>query len=306
MKQLITLFFILSLILSCGDSSGSGQPVQEVPDDSAQLRIAVMPTLDCLPIFLAEAHGFFEKNGIDVALLPFQAQMDCDTAFERGHANSIVTDLVRAERMQENGVQLKYITSTELSWQLLTNRTARIKQLRQLDDKMLAMTRFSATHMLSDIAVDSTGLKPERVFRIQVNDINVRLGMLSAGIMDALFLPEPQATAARNQEAVVLLDTRKMDYRLGVIAFNTKAATTRQVEAFQKAYNMACDSLNELGRWEYKDLIMKYCDVQKSTIDSLPAIHFHEVAQPRQMDIQRAKDWLKRIAENRDVERRGI
>lgn len=306
MKQLISLFIITILLFSCDGSGRSGQPEQELPDDSAQLRIAVMPTLDCLPIYLAEAHGFFSQNDLDVALLPFQAQMDCDTAYESGRANSIVTDLVRAERMQNEGVGMKYITATDAYWQLLTSRTARIKQIRQLDDKMLAMTRFSATHLLSDLVVDSAGLKPERVFRIQVNDLNVRLGMLSAGIMDALLLPEPQATDARNQDAYMLFDTRDRDIRLGVVAFNPKAATTRQIEAFRKSYNMACDSLNERGLAAYQDVIKKYCSIQQSTIDSLPAIHFSTAAEPRQQDVERAKEWLKRIADNKDAERRGL
>lgn len=305
MKKILVLLSALLFLMSCGQSTPQGIK-EEMPDDTVQLRIAVLPTLDCLPICLADAHGFFEQYGLDVDVLPYQAQMDCDTAIERGWANGIVTDLVRAQRMKDNGLQLEYITATEASWQLLTNPTARIKQLRQLDDKMLAMTRFSATHLLSDKAVDSVRLKPERVFRIQVNDVNVRLGMLSAGIMDALLLPEPQATAARNQNALKLLDTHQLDYRMGVVAFSSRAATARQVEAFKKAYDMACDSINELGVHKYQDLIMKCCRVQQSTIDSLPPVIFRHSSNPRAVDIKRATDWLKMKKEPANVENQGI
>ncbi|MBQ9671444.1 MAG: ABC transporter substrate-binding protein [Prevotella sp.] len=305
MKKILVLLSALLFLMSCGQSTPQGIK-EEMPDDTVQLRIAILPTLDCLPICLADAHGFFEQYGLDVDVLPYQAQMDCDTAIERGWANGIVTDLVRAQRMKDNGLQLEYITATEASWQLLTNPTARIKQLRQLDDKMLAMTRFSATHLLSDKAVDSVRLKPERVFRIQVNDVNVRLGMLSAGIMDALLLPEPQATAARNQNALKLLDTHQLDYRMGVVAFSSRAATARQVEAFKKAYDMACDSINELGVHKYQDLIMKCCRVQQSTIDSLPPVIFRHSSNPRAVDIKRATDWLKMKKEPANVENQGI
>ncbi len=307
MKQIITLLSIFAIFVSCGGSSDSSAEKVEIPHDSVQLRIAVMPTIDCLPVYLAATHGFFFNCGIDVALLPYEAQMDCDTAIMRGHANAIVTDLVRAKRMKDEGLQLEYITATEASWQLLTNHAARIKQLRQLDDKMLAMTRFSATHLLSDKLVDSVGLKPERVFRIQVNDLNVRLGMLGAGIMDALLLPEPQATAARNRQALVLFDSRKSDERYGVIAFGNKAATKNQVEAFKKAYNMACDSINNNGFAEYRSLIKQFCHAQKETIDSLPHVHFHHASAPRNIDIQKAENWLKRKEEDKDnVEKQGL
>jgi NitT/TauT family transport system substrate-binding protein len=271
-------------------------------DDSLGVRIAVMPTFDCLPVYLAQEHGFFKQKGLDVEVLTYQAQMDCDTALLGGSVNAIVTDLVRAERMISQGADLEYVTSTEASWQLLTSVSSRIRKLHQLDDKMLAMTRFSATHMLSDKLVDSAGLKPERVFRIQVNDVNVRLGMLSAGIMDALLLPEPQATAARNMNAFKLYDTRESECRMGVVAMSKRVANQQQLQAFYEAYNLACDSLNQRGYHFYADFIMQHCQVHKPVIDSLPQIHFQYAEAPRSVDIQRAKQWLVRKSEIREEE----
>jgi NitT/TauT family transport system substrate-binding protein len=303
----LSVFFamlIVATIFSCGQRGERHFSDIIVPDDSAQLRIAVMPTLDCLPIYVAEACGIFKDNDLDVSLLPFTAQMDCDTAIQQGHANAIVSDLVRCGRMNDSLMNLEYITATDASWQLLTNRTARLRLLRQLDDKMVAMTRYSATHLLSDLAVDSARLKTERVFRIQVNDVNVRLGMLQAGIMDALLLPEPQATVARNERACLLLDTRDLDYRLGVVAFKKRAATKRQRDAFCKSYDMAVDSLNEQGIDAFVDLIVKRCGVSKETIDSLPRIPFSHTAPPRIADIQRASAWLEK--QKNIVEERGL
>ena len=59
---------------------------------------------------------------------------------------------------------------------------------------MLAMTRYSATDLLADYAVDSAKLKSEQVFKIQVNDVNIRLKMLLNNEIDAVLLTEPQAT----------------------------------------------------------------------------------------------------------------
>jgi NitT/TauT family transport system substrate-binding protein len=294
MKQIITLLSILLLVSSCGDSEGSKADSEVLPDDSAQLRIAVMPTLDCLPVFVANERGYFHQAGIDVSLFPYRAQMDCDTAIERGRVNAVVTDLVRAERMRDKGLALQYITSTEASWQLLSSRHARIRQLKQLDDKMLAMTRFSATHLLSDKAVDSAKLQTERVFRIQVNDLQVRMSMIEAGIMDAQLMPEPWATAARNKQAFLLLDSRSLDYRLGVVAFKDRAATGKQVSAFKKAYDMACDTINILGLQAFSELIVKKCGVSEETVDSLPDMRFAHSAAPREEDKALAIEWLKK------------
>lgn len=267
--------------------------------DSATLKVAVMPTLDCLPLYVAESCGLFEQQGADIRLVPFMAQMDCDTAFARGHVEAMVTDLVRAERLRQQGIKVGYATATDLAWLLLTAKHARIKQLKQLDDKMIAMTRFSATAMLADQLVDSAGLATERVFRIQVNNVLTRLNMLENGIMDAMLLPEPQATAARLLDSQTLYDTRRDSLFMGVLAVSEVAMADtlrkQQMEALLKAYDQACDSLNERGMAAYKDIVAQQCKVKAQVADSLPQdLTFRHAAAPRQKDIDRAKAWLKR------------
>lgn len=302
----ISLLFLCGLLLqACGPSQEEQRRLSEEErlkawrEDSAALKVAVLPTLDCLPLCVAEAHGMFGRMGADVRLKYYSAQMDCDTAIVQGRVEGMVTDLVRAERLQKQGTPLEYKTATGLYWQLVTNPMARIKQLKQLDDKMLAMTRFSATHLLADLAVDSAKLQPERVFYIQLNDLGVRLSMLQTGTMDALLLPEPQATQARLLKTPVLMDSRKQDLRLGVIAFSQQAlkdtARQRQVEAFVKAYNMACDTINAHGVAHYRDLLEQHFGLKSALADSLPGdIRYEHAAAPREQDIAKAREWLQK------------
>lgn len=287
------------LTLSCsGDKNAKSTERQELPADSAQLRIAVTPTLDCLPVCVASERGFFEEANLDVRLLPYVAQMDCDTALQRGHANGIVSDLVRVHQMNAQGDSLHIITATDAHWQLLTDTSAHITTLSQLDDHMLAMTRFSATHLLSDKMVDSAGIDPDRVFLIQVNDLNVRLRMLRTGIMPALFLPEPQASKARSTNGRVLMDTREHDYRLGVVAFRRSAATAHNITSFMQAYDKAVDSLNVHGIGRYKEIAERWCDIDRVAADSLKGTQFSHATAPRQSDVRMVDVWLKRDMKN--------
>lgn len=310
MRKSILIWMTTALVAlqGCGGEQEKKTTVKvPLPIDSGAVRLAVMPTLDCLPFFLASEHGLFASVGLNIVLLPYQAQMDCDTALQRGSADGMATDLVRSECLISQGISLTYIMRTQASWQLLTGKAARISRLKQLDDKMLAMTRYSATDLLADLAVDSARLKPERVFRIQVNDVNVRLSMLQNAIMDALLLPEPQATAARNLHAAVLLDTRKLDVQLGVVAFKEHVFTDKQQQLFLKAYNQACDSINQQGLDAYSDIIQKYCGVTQQVVDSLPTnLIFQPAAQPREVDVERAKAWLKEKERIAYVEKRSI
>ena len=269
----------LLMLVSCGQSYEEtkrltrAQRLKLAREDSAALKIAVMPTLDCLPLYIAKDHQLFDTV-VDIRLKRFTAQMDCDTAMLRGRVEGMVTDLVRAERITQLGTPLRYLASTNAYWLLISNRNQRITQLKHLDDRMLAMTRYSVTDLLGDLAVDSAKLKTERVFRIQINDVNVRLKMLENNEMDALLLTEPQATQALLAKHKVLLDTRREDIQMGVIAFRTKGMDDKnrkkQIEVFLKGYNDACDSINKFGVRRYKDVIRKYYTISEPALKNRP------------------------------------
>ena len=162
---------------------------------------------------------------------------------------------------------------------------------------MIAITRFSATALLADLATDSAKLKDETVFKIQINDINLRLQMLLANEMDAMFLPEPQATTARLYKNPVLMDSRDKDLRLGVIAFNKNAMNDerrrRQLAVFISGYNAACDSINKNGIRKYTSTLKKYYQLDDKTINALPKTRYEHAKAPRQKDIDAADRWLK-------------
>lgn len=266
-------------------------------EDSAALKIAVMPTLDCLPLYVARENKWFCDGKTDIRLKYFTSQIDCDTAILNGRVEGAVSDLVRVARMNKSGAKVKPQIATAAYWQLFTNRNSRIRQLNQLDDKMVAMTRYSVTDMLADHVVDSAKLKSERVFKVQINDVNVRLQMMLNNEMDAMFVTEPQATLARLAKHKVLLDTRKMNWHMGVIAFREKPMKDvdrkRQYDVFVKAYNQACDSINKNGIARYAHLMEKYCRTRSAVLDSIPKTKFPHAVGPREKDVLRAEKYIK-------------
>lgn len=303
MKKILIITIIACLLAACGQSYEetkriSRQQRRELArKDSAALKIAVMPTLDCLPMFVAEHYQLFDTLRGGVRLKQFAAQMDCDTALERGRVEGAISDLVRAMRMERRGTKIRYEAATNTRWQLVTNRNARVRQLKQLDDKMVAMTRYSATDLLTDRVVDSVKLDKDRVFKVQINDVHVRLLMLQNNEMDALWLTEPQATVARLMKHNVVYDTGKENVQLGVLAFREKEmqrqARAQQLQLFVKAYDQACDSINKYGVRHYRDLIVKRCKMKANMVDSLPDdIKYEHARGPRERDVALAERWL--------------
>ncbi len=305
MKKVFYAIISLVLLSACGQSYeetkrlGRQQRREAMRKDSAALKIAVMPTLDCLPMYVAEYEQLYDTLNGGVRLKPFKAHIDCDTAIMRQRVEGSVSDLVRALRMEKRGTSLRYVAVTNGFWQLITNKNSRIHQLKQLDDKMIAMTRFSVTDMLSDMIVDSVKLRDEHVFRVQINDLDVRMQMLQNNEMDALFFQEPQATMARMAKNPVVLDTRQLDMQMGVLVFREKEMRRperhKQLDLFVKAYNAACDSINKKGVKYYRNIVMEKCHVSSAVVDSLPKnLKYQHAIGPRQQDIDKAQKWLNK------------
>ena len=305
MKKVFYVIISLVILSACGQSYeetkrlNRQQRREAMRKDSAALKIAVMPTLDCLPMYVAEYEQLFDTLNGGVRLKPFKAHIDCDTAIMRQRVEGTVSDLVRALRMEKRGTSLRYVAVTNGFWQLITNKNSRVHQLKQLDDKMIAMTRFSVTDMLSDMIVDSVKLRDEHVFRVQINDLDVRMQMLQNNEMDALFFPEPQATMARMAKHSVVLDTRKLNMQMGVLVFREKEMRRperhKQLDLFVKAYNAACDSINKKGIKYYRNLVMEKCHVSSAVVDSLPKnLKYQHAIGPRQQDIDKAQKWLNK------------
>ena len=291
MKRLIWIMLVSGFIFGMYSCSNSEQERHRLSKqekarldsiDRASLKIGVMPTLDCLPVYLAYEDSIFLKQGVTVHLYRYNAQMDCDTAIARGRVEGTVTDLVRAAHIEKMGTPLFYPISTNLYWQLISNRKARV----------IAITRHSATDYLADLAIDSAKPKYE-VYRVQINDLNIRLSMLLNNEMDAMLLPEPYATRARMAQNVVLMDSRDKNINLGAIAFRTKLKSDGrrkdQINRFLTAYDIAVDSINKYGVQKYATLLKKYYKLDAHTIKSLPQLKFSHAMEPLQRDLQLAR-----------------
>ena len=296
----VLLFALFLLVVACGRSYEEQRRMSRAEryrlfrEDSLALKIAVMPTLDCLPLYLMKDHQLYDTAQLDLRLKFFTAQMDCDTALLNRRVEGSISDLVRTERMKKRGLQLDYLTGTNTYWQLYSNRKARLKHLNQLGDKMIAMTRFSATDYLTDLTLDTVKTRA-RVYRVQFNNVFIRLDMLLNNEIDALWLTEPQATKARILDNPMLRDSRDFKLSLGVLALRHAGVADKrrkmQLNAFAKAYNAACDSINQNGLQHYADLLRKYCKADDKTITALPKLRFQHITAPKPSDICAAKSF---------------
>lgn len=303
MKRVEVLIVLISLLLcACGESEETklmrtkAEEARERAEYASAFKVGVMPTMDCLPVFLLKDSLLYDTAKVDIRLKMFTAQMDCDTALIGGSVQGAVTDIVRAERLTGRGTPVSPEITSNAYWQLIANKKARIKELSQLSDKMVSMTRYSITDMMTDFAV-GRGKPKYPVYRVQINDVFIRLRMILNNEMDAVWLTEPQAAKARIYGNTVIMDTRKDSILPGVFVFRNKDISqekrSKELKEFKDAYDRACDSINKYGIARYSALIEKYMSADKETIGKLPKMKYEHSHKPSLTDIDKARRWLK-------------
>ena len=299
MKRINYLLILAVLtFVSCGKSDKELQAerqAQKVAEREAYqkaYKIAVMPTMDCLPAYLLKDSLLYDTAKVDIRLCRFNAQMDCDTAMIGGSVQAAFSDLVRTERLKHrNKVLMHYLTDTNLNWQLIADKDSKLKQLSDLSDKIVAMTRFSGTDLLTDMAVKKS--KPKyQVFRVQVNDVLVRLAMLQNHEIDAYWFAEPQITKALSADNNSLFNSEDAGVHLGVVAIMDKVRRQDEEAAFAAAYDKAVEQINKNGVKYYSALIQKYMKVDESVVRALPDIKYTKIGPPRKADLLMARNFL--------------
>lgn len=299
MKRINYLLILAVLTLvSCGKSDKELQAerqAQKLAEREAYqkaYKIAVMPTMDCLPAYLLKDSLLYDTAKVDIRLCRFNAQMDCDTAMIGGSVQAAFSDLVRTERLKHrNKVLMHYLTDTNLNWQLIADKDSKLKQLSDLSDKIVAMTRFSGTDLLTDMVVKKA--KPKyQVFRVQINDVLVRLAMLQNHEIDAYWFSEPQITKALSADNNSLFNSEDAGVHLGVVAIMDKVRRQDEEAAFAEAYDKAVDQINKNGVKYYSALIQKYMKVDEAVVRALPDIKYTKIGPPRKANLLMARNYL--------------
>lgn len=221
----------------------------EFERDSTALKVAVMPIADCLPVYFAERMGIFAHEGVDVRVETFNAGMDIDTAFAGEGVDVAYSDLVRALVLYTRGTDLKLLMRTEGWWALMAGNEKNIESVRKLKEKMVGISRHSATDLLLDTIIKRNyAANPYEVYNPQINNISLRDGMLAIGTLDAAFLPEPYVSQSQERGDTMLYHSRHKGFEL--MTYIVKGSTCKdtrkkeQVKKFVKAYDTAVEQIN--------------------------------------------------------------
>lgn len=261
------LFLMCAVSISCGGNSAAdgntADAAAQKQRDSLALKVGVSQRIDCLPAFYAESEGLFDSLGVSVKLVNYTSLLDCDVSLRRRTIDGAFTDEKRVAYLKiHDNVRLSKSFSTDMQWQLVASHSSRVQRVSQLADKMVAMTRFSATDYFCDLMTDSMKSRSKVFYRIQVNDVDLRLKMLLNKEIDAAWLPEPQASVAIRSGGNVIMKSGRQGKDLSGLYFlealNADGRKAQQIKTFVKAYDEAKAKIAAMNKKQYSELVNRY------------------------------------------------
>ena len=265
--------------------------------DTTVLCVAVMPAMSCLPVYYAEKTGLADSLGLEMQLLRYQAQMDIDTAIINGYADIAFTDLIRCARLSKQ-VDLAPIASCDESLSLISLKTKRVKQVNQMKEQMIAVSRLSATDYWCDRVLDSTRTSYDDIYRPQINDVWLRAEMLRQGLIDAAIMGEPFATWMTMLGHKRLFESRGKQPQLYAWAAST--ATKQQQKAFLNVLKKATTRLSKPSEATLlRDILKQEYQLPPALVDTIELQRVKQATTVRESDITAAQDWLKRKYDNK-------
>ena len=261
--------------------------------DTTVLRVAVMPAINCLPVFYAERTGLADSLGLEMELLRYQAQMDIDTAITFGHADIAYTDLIRIAKLNKAKVTLSAFASCDEPISLISLKTKRVKQVNQMKEQMIAVSRLSATDYWCDRLLDSTRTSYDDIYRPQVNDVRLRAEMLRQGLIDAAMMGEPYATW------MTMLGHKRLFLSKGkqpqLYAWANISATKKQQKVFLNILKEATEQLGKPSEAALlRDILKQEYQLPPALVDSIELQPVRQTSAVRPADTEEAEKWLSK------------
>ncbi len=246
MHRLLIIPFCLLMAMFIG-CNGTETQTDESQADSSAFRIALLPVSECKPFLYADSCGLFDSLGVNIEFITYNSAMDADTAFMNGWVQMSVVDEAKFRFLSSrcDSDHLHKICEGPMSLSLITAKTARIRNIRSLKEKIIAVTRNSALDSLADAIANSANLSPLEINRPQINDIRLRKEMLMQAQYDGAILPEPWATECVDSGAVrVSVSDKILPMKFYVVVRDSVFKNCKkEIEKISEAFDIASKRL---------------------------------------------------------------
>lgn len=265
------------------------------------LKIAVLPIIDTLPMYVAEAEGLFAKYGVTVEFVPVASAPERDQLLAAGQADGTINETLSVMLFNKETVQMQAVCYALRPVEgyghffILASSKSGITDAQGLKGIEIGVSQGTVIEYVTERLLQAEGLTADEIKTIAVPKIPDRMALLGSGELSAGVLPDPLASLAVSQGAVnVLDDSLHPEYGFSIYSFRKDVIDSNPaaVKAFLAAIEEAADLIN-LDATQYTTLLSDKGLVPPPLLETFEIPPFPDQAVPTEEEWNDGLAWLK-------------
>jgi NitT/TauT family transport system substrate-binding protein len=285
----LALFSLLLVLSAC------------TPQAPETLKIAVLPIIDTLPMYVAQQEGLFAKHGVHVEFIPVASAPERDQLIAAGGADGTINETLAVMLFNKENVQMQVVryalrpTEGYGHFFILASAKSGISSVDGLKGVEIGVSQGTVIEYVTERLLQADGFSSEEIKTIAVPKIPDRMALLTSGELPAGVMPDPLASLVVSQGGVVVADdSSHPEYGFSVISFRKSVidANPEAVKGFLKAIEEATGLLNA-DPAKYKNLLSEQKLVPPPLMESYRAPVFPTAGVPTAEEWTDALNWLK-------------
>ncbi len=303
----IAIVLSLSLILgACSPATPTETPAEEqeqlqIETEPVTLKIAVLPIMDALPMFVAQSEGFFAAHGVNVEFIPVSSAPDRVQLMQAGQADGTVNEILSVMFSNKESVQMQAVrfahmaTAEHAHFYILVAGNSEISDVNGLKGVEIGVSKGTIIEYLTYRLLEAEGFTADEIVTLAVPRIPDRLALLGSGEIEAGVLPDPLGPLAEQSGAVTVLDDRHApSYGASVISFRKAVIDENPlaVKAFLAAIEDAVEKINA-DPAQYAELLAEKKLVPPPLLENYQIPTFPTAGVPSEANWNDALDWLQ-------------
>lgn len=291
-KKILMMLLATSLILS----SCANNESKKGKEDLAELNIGVMYSADIIPLAVMQENDIDKKNSFELNMEVFSSAKDRDAALQAGELDGVFTDFIGVCMYQNAGIDVKITGSTDGDYQLVAGKNENVTSLDECKGKSIAISENTLIDYSLDYILEQKGYDSSYLEKVVVPKIPERVEMLSAGKIGMGLLPEPFATIAKNDGAVLLGSANELGLYPAVSAFLQSSIDKKSdvISNYYKAYDEAVDYVNKTDVSKLEDIIIEDAGFPESLRGSITLPEYRKNTLPKTEDLEKAIKWASK------------
>jgi NitT/TauT family transport system substrate-binding protein len=303
---ILLLVTLLSACAPAATATDEAMPIateagSQVEVEAVTLKIAALPIIDTLPMYVAESEGLFAKHGVTVEFVPVASAPERDQLLAAGQADGTVNETLSVMLFNKDAVQMQVVRYSLRPVEgfghffIIASAKSGITDAQGLKGVEIGVSQGTVIEYVTERLLQAEGLTSDEIKTIAVPKIPDRMALLGSGELSAGVLPDPLASLAVSQGAVkVLNDSLHPEYGFSVISFRKEVieANPEAVKAFLAAIEEATDLINaDAGK--YTSLLSDKGLVPPPLLETFQIPPFPAKAIPTEEEWNDALAWAK-------------